>query len=289
METKIATRAIDKLKERLNADSVQQQFRNALGANTGTFVASVIDLFNSDAKLQQCDSNALIMESLRAATMHLPLNKALGFSYIVPFEKSYKDAEGKWAKKMEPVFVLGYKGLIQLALRTGKYRTINADAVYEGELRSVNRLTGEIDFQGERKSDKVIGYFAYIELTNGFSKTLYVTVHQMAEHAKRFSKGLKADVSVQSLEELAQIQPEGKTQIGWMGNFSAMAIKTVLRMLLAKYGYLSVEMEEAISSDMRSESYDNEDKYEEVKTVDMGDADVIAAEGQKAIDFEPGY
>ena len=95
----------------------------------------------------------------------------MGFAYIIPFNNSIK-VNGAWTKKKTPTFQLGYKGYIQLAMRTGQYRTINADVVYEGELQKVSKLTGEISFEGEKSSDKIIGYFCYFELLNGF-KTLY--------------------------------------------------------------------------------------------------------------------
>ena len=157
---------IEALKNMLKAPSVEEQFQNALQENTGAFVASVIDLFNGDKTLQECEPRQLVMEALKAATLKLPVNKALGFSYIVP----YKSRQGVVA-----TFQIGYKGYIQLAMRTGKYRIINADLVFEGELRTINKLTGEIDFSGEKSSDRVEGYFAHIELINGFSKTLYRT------------------------------------------------------------------------------------------------------------------
>ena len=255
-------RGVDLLKNMLNAESVQAQFKNALGKNSGTFVASVIDLYNGDKSLQQCEPKAVVMEALKAAVLHLPINKALGYAFIIPFNNNrkvkYTDEQGvereRWEKVMEPTFQIGYKGLIQLAMRTGQYRTLNADAVYEGELRKVNKLTGEIAFDGERTSDKVVGYFCYFELLNGFAKTLYMTVEQMAMHAKRFSKGLKKETTVESLINLAALPVSDSNAVGWMGNFHGMAIKTVIRNLLSKYGYLSIEMQNAIADDYEGET-----------------------------------
>lgn len=297
---------VDVLKSIMNAESVQQQFKNALGKNAGTFVASVIDLYNGDTGLQQCQPKQVVMEALKAAVLHLPINKALGYAYVIPF-KNTKKVNGQWVKVYEPVFQMGYKGYIQLAMRTGQYRTINADAVYEGELRKVNKLTGEIAFDGERTSDKVVGYFCYFELLNGFSKTLYMTVEQMANHAKRYSKGLvkyddagnKVDVTVDSLVALADLPmaPDSKT-VGWLGNFHGMAIKTVIRNLLSKYGYLSVEMQDAISND-----YEGDDATDDrgtliqnnanAQTVYMADVDYQEVEDAKQLPGsemeDPGY
>lgn len=255
-----APKKVDVLKNMLNAPSVMEQFNNALAKSAPTFVASVIDLYNGDTNLQQCEPKMVVMEALKAAVLKLPINKALGYAFIIPFNNSVKDDKGNWIKKMVPTFQMGYKGYIQLAMRTGQYRTINADVVYEGELRKVNKLTGEIAFDGEKKSDKVIGYFCYFELLNGFSKTLYMTVEQMAEHAKRYSKGLKKETTVESLLNLSNlpVATDSKT-VGWMGNFHGMAVKTVIRNLLSKYGYLSIEMQQAIENDTEGDTSDNRD------------------------------
>lgn len=275
-------RKIDVLKGMLDTDSVQKQFKNALGNNSGSFVASVIDLYNGDSNLQKCEPKQVVAEALKAAVLHLPINKALGYAYIIPFNNSKKvqfvDEHGnqreRWDKVMEPTFQMGYKGFIQLAMRTGQYRTLNADVVYEGELRKVNKLTGEIAFDGERTSDKIVGYFCYFELLNGFSKTLYMSVEQMARHAKRYSKGLKKDVTVENLAALADLPVSDTSTVGWMGNFHGMAIKTVIRNLLSKYGYLSIEMQNAIADD-----YSGEHSGDDVQTPEIVNATIVDDEG----------
>ena len=245
------------------------------------------------------------MEALKAAVLHLPINKALGYAFIIPFNNNrkvkYTDEQGvereRWEKVMEPTFQIGYKGLIQLAMRTGQYRTLNADAVYEGELRKVNKLTGEIAFDGERTSDKVVGYFCYFELLNGFAKTLYMTVEQMAMHAKRFSKGLKKETTVESLINLAALPVSDSNAVGWMGNFHGMAIKTVIRNLLSKYGYLSVEMQNAIADDYEGETYGSapEDQTpvvldaEAVVYEDVSQQGQLPAPAADPQEVDPGY
>lgn len=164
------------LRTMLEADSVQKQFYNALKENKDAFTASIIDVYTGDQALQTCEPRLVIQEALKAAVLKLPINKALGFSYIVVYNNNKRDSNGQWVKIPTPTFVVGYKGYIQMAMRTGQYRTINADVVYEGELRGVNKLTGEIKFDGEKASERVIGYFAHFELLNGFSKTLYMSV-----------------------------------------------------------------------------------------------------------------
>jgi recombination protein RecT len=202
---------VKKLKKVLNAPSVQEQFENALGENSGAFVASVIDLYNNDDYLKKCDPNKVVMEALKAATLKLPINKQLGFAYVVPYKKKGKPT---------PQFQIGYKGYIQLAMRTGQYRHLNADVIYEGEEIKEDRLTGNISIEGEKESDKVKGYFAYMELVNGFSKTVYMSKEDMKKHGEKYSPSYKYKSSA------------------WQTDFDSMGLKTVIRKLLSKYGIM---------------------------------------------------
>lgn len=206
----------------LNNNAIQQTLQSTLKENSGAFATSVMNLFNNDKLLQQCEPKAVLAEALKAAALKLPVEKQLGFAYIIPFKDHGVP---------KPQFQLGYKGYIQLAMRTGAYRYINADKVYKGELKSVNKLTGAIDLSGERISDEVIGYFAYIETLNGFNKTLYWTTEQIKAHADKYSKSYKAKNAI------------------WRDNFDEMAIKTVLRNLLSHYGVMTVEMSKAMSDE----------------------------------------
>lgn len=267
---------MDVLKNILKADSVQEQFKNALAENSGAFVASVIDLFNGDNNLQLCEPKSVVMEALKAATLKLPINKSLGFAYIVPYNNSKKDQNGNWMKVVTPTFQIGYKGLIQMAMRTGQYRFINADVVYEGEVKTVNKLTGEIDFTGEKKSDKIVGFFAYIELLNGFSKTLYMNKEKVDAHAKKYSKSYD----------------NAKTP--WTTNYEEMALKTVLKGLLGRYGYLSVEMMNAFDHDQEHEDTEVRDRAN-TKEIGFTDAEVVTAPESapvnepEAATIDPGF
>lgn len=258
------------LKSTLNASSVQEQFKNALKDHKDAFVASIIDLYSNDKSLQECEPNLVIKEALRAATMNLPLNKALGFSYIVVFKNSVRQNDGRFVKVPTPAFIIGYKGLIQLAMRTGQYETINADVVYEGEIGKVDKLTGKISFDGEKKSDKIIGYFCHFQLLNGFAKTLYMTVEEMAHYAKLNSPSISKDLTEEKLVELAN-KNISKKAVGWEGNFTSMALKTVTRRLLSKYGYLSIQMQDAIANEVEPNESRDEIIAERAnkKTVDV--------------------
>jgi recombination protein RecT len=242
----IVKRPTDRLKQVIQSPTVQEQFRNALGENSGMFVASLIDLYASDSYLQQCEPGKVVMEALKAATLKLPINKSLGFAYVIPYKTK--------SSKQEPQFQMGYKGLIQLAMRTGQYRYINADKVLEGELKRHDKMTGEIEL-GEPTGSKVIGYFAMIETVNGFRKVIFWTRDQVEAHAKRFSKAYNS------------------THSPWKTDFDAMALKTLLKSLLGKYGIMSIEMANAFSKDSDAD----EDPQ----------AEIDANANQEPLDIEP--
>lgn len=249
MSTKNQITPVQRLKNALNAESVQEQFRNALQDSAPLFAASLIDVYGSDRDLQDCEPGAVIVEALKAATLRLPINKNLGFAYIVPYKSK---------GKAQPQMQIGYKGLIQLAMRTGEYRYLNADVVYKGELKSFDKLTGHMDLSGERTSDQVVGYFAYLELLNGFSKAVYWTKDQVLEHAKRFSKAFNSDYSP------------------WKTDFDAMALKTVLRNLITKWGIMSVEMVQAVDRDIEADAQREIAEYANSEVLDIDDGIVDA-------------
>lgn len=267
-----------KLKTILNAPSVQEQFQNALAENKDLFVASIIDLYNGDKSLQTCQPAQIVSEALKAAVLDLPINRALGFAYIVVYNNTVKSKDPQtgrdvWTKVPTPTFIPGYKGYIQLAMRTGQYRTINADFIYEGELRTVNRLSGEVALDGKKTSDKIVGYFCYFELLNGYSKTLFMSVEDMAKYAKRYAPGIKKDTTIAQLIEKANNGIVSKS-VGWEGNFNDMALKTVIRRVLSKYGYLSIKMQNAITADDNASQHalvarDEALQIADVKTIDI--------------------
>lgn len=209
---------MDAFKGLLNSQTTRAQVAKSLKENAGAFLSSMLDLYSGDSSLQSCRPESVIRECLKAASLNLPLVKTLGFAYVVPF-------------KNEPTFVIGYKGLIQLAQRTGQYLNINADVVYEGELKSKNKLSGMIDISGQATSDKAVGYFAYFRLINGFEKTYFMTKADVEAYAKRYSPSYNASFSP------------------WKNEFDKMALKTVIRQLIKTYGIMSIEMQTALATD----------------------------------------
>lgn len=227
--------AILSVKNLLNNESVKKRFENVLGQKAAGFMASIINTVNSNTELQKVDANSVIMSALVAATLDLPIDKNLGFAHIVP----YNVKEGtNFIKKAQ--FQLGYKGFIQLAMRTGQYKTINATEIYEGELVKHSRLKGEVEIDEDKRiSDKIIGYAAYFSLINGFEKTLYMSIDELRGHGQKYSKTFNND----------------KGQ--WKQNEQAMCLKTVLKLLLSKYGILSIEMQSALKTDQAVINSDN--------------------------------
>lgn len=230
MENELVKTPMEKMKSVLSSESVQEQFKNALAENSSLFVASLIDVYGSDAYLQKCSPALVVAEALKAAVLKLPISKGLGFAYIVPYKQSRKEG-GKWVSELIPQMQIGYKGYLQLAMRSGIYRFINADVVLEGELQAHDKLTGQIDLSGEPISGEIVGYFAYIETVNGFRKAIFWSHEKVLAHAKTYSKSFDSKKSA------------------WATNFEAMALKTVLKALLSKYGQMSVEMAGALSAD----------------------------------------
>lgn len=176
------------------------------------FTSSMLDLFEDGGNyLQKCDPMAIVKECLKAAQLGLPLIKSLGYAYVVPY-------------KNIPTFTIGWRGMVQLAQNTGKYRFINAGMTYEGQTVEHDYLSGSVRISGEPTNDKVTGYFGYFELLNGFQKTVYMTKEEVEAYGKKYSKAYSNGP--------------------WQTNFDDMAKKTVLKKVL-KFGPSSTQMEQA--------------------------------------------
>ena len=233
------------VKALIKSDAVQKSFNEVLKDKATSFTANVLSLVNNDAYLAQSEPMSIITGAMTAATLDLPLDKNLGYAYLVPF-KDYKNGNVQKAQ-----FILGYKGYIQLAQRSGRYKALKVTPVYEGERISWNRLTEEIDFDPEKRvSDVVIGYCGHFELLNGFKKTVYWTKQEVENHRIKHNK-----------------MKDKKTLSGvWASDYDSMACKTVLRNLLSKWGILSIEMQTAEIRDERTMDLDTETN--EIKIVE---------------------
>jgi len=215
------------VKNLFSKDEVRNKFQELLGKRAPSFITSVLQIVASNDLLSKADPHSVYHSAAVAATLDLPLNNSLGFSYIVPYNQKQKDGSYKQVAQ----FQMGYKGFIQLAQRTGQFQTISASPIYEGQLVEQNPLTGFIfDFK-QRKSEKIIGYASYFRLLNGFEKTLYMTVEDLQKHGTKFSQTFKKGFGL------------------WKDDFDGMAIKTVLKLLLSKFAPLSIDMQRAVITD----------------------------------------
>ena len=247
----------------MNNSYYQTLLQNTLKENKGTFTTSLMELATSDESLLQCNPNALMAEALKAASLHLPLNKQLGQCYILPFKNH---------GVLTPTLVVGTKGYLQLAMRTGKYETINSDVVYDGELKGYDKVTGNLDLSGIRTSNVPIGYFAYMKMKNGFSKLLYMSLDEVCLYAKQYSPTVKFKdgVTSETLKNLALKQAASGVSdgVGWYSNFESMALKTVLRRLLSKWGELSIENNDILNIDEApSAEQQRDEEFDKAKEV----------------------
>ncbi len=217
----------------LNKDTIKNQINQVVGGKNGTrFIASVVSAVQNNQELQKCTNASILSAALLGESLQLSPSPQLGQYYMVPFNNNK-------TKEKEAQFQLGYKGYIQLALRSGQYKKLNVLAIKEGELLSYDPLNEEIEVsliedEVERENAETIGYYAMFEYLNGFRKTLYWSKAKMEAHALRYSKGYA--------------KKSGYTF--WEKDFDAMAYKTMLRQLISKWGIMSIEMMNALDSDM---------------------------------------
>lgn len=232
----------------------QEYLQNVLSEKKNSFVNNITALVSNNQKLQECEPLSLMYAGIKATALDLPLDANLGFAYVIPFRNNREN-------KFEAQFQMGYKGFIQLAIRSGQFKTINVTEVKEGELIEWDMLSGEVKFKAlpNREELKTIGYAAYFRLTNGFEKTLYSTVESIEKHAKKYSQTYSSSNQY--------VQKSSK----WNTDFEAMAKKTVLKLLLSRFAPLSVEMQSAIIND-QSIITEKGNKY-----VD-NDTDIVVAE-----------
>lgn len=211
------------LKSMINDERTKNKFKEMLGNKAAGFLTSLMNTTNGNAQLQQADPNSILKAGAIAATLDLPIDPNLGFAYIVPYNNRGKN---------EAQFQMGYKGFVQLAIRTGQYKRINVTELYEGQFESYDPITDELKYNlDNRLSDEITHYVAYFQTINGFEKYNVMSKEEIETHAKKFSKTYSYKGS------------------SWQTNFNTMAKKTVLKLLLSKFGILSIEMQTAQKAD----------------------------------------
>lgn len=214
------------VKSLFGRDDVKTKFQEMLGKRAPQFITSVLQIVSQNKMLANADPLSVYNAAAIAATLDLPINNQLGFAYIIPYNLRQDDG----SQKSVAQFQIGYRGFIQLCQRTGQFKTISATPIYEGQIKENNPLTG-IVFDFSKKGESVIGYAAYFELLNGFSKTFYMDNEAIKKHGQKYSKTFSSKFGL------------------WNTDFDSMATKTVLKLLLQKYAPLSIEMQKAVVSD----------------------------------------
>ena len=233
------------VKELVRSDSIKNKFNEVLGKRGPQFVSSIVNIVNSNQSLKNVDQMSVISSALVAASLDLPINQNFGYMYIVPYK-------GQAQPQM------GYKGYIQLAQRSGQYKRLNAISVYKDEFHGWNPLTEELnytpEFRDRDKDEQPIGYVGSFKLLNGFEKTVFWTHAMIDDHRQKFSK------------MSGQQEPSGV----WASDFDAMALKTVLRNLIGKWGPMSVDMQTAFLTD--EDAMDETNEIKDVEVTEHNDA-----------------
>ena len=264
MAEKNELNVMGQIKWMLSEETVKKKFSEVLGQKAPQFMASITNVVQGSEQLKQCDAKSILGGAFLAATYDLPIDQNLGFAAIVPYNNSkWNPATKEYEKHMEAQFQVMYKGLIQLAIRSGYYERMNCAAVYEDELVSYNPITGEVEFikdfskatQRDAGDDsKVAGYYAWFRLKTGYYQELYMTKKAVENHARKYSQSYRTDLN------------KGKKNSKWTTDFEAMALKTVIKMLLSKWGILSIDMQRAIQDDQKTYDENGEGTYGDNQT-----------------------
>lgn len=264
------------VKQMVSEENVKKKFAEVLGQKAPQFLASITNVVHGNAQLKKCPANSIISAAFVAATYDLPIDTNLGFSAIVPYNESvYNQKTKQWEKYPVAQFQMMYKGFIQLAIRSGYYEKMNYAVVYKDELLSYNPITGEVEFvtdfsnckqRYEGNPDNVVGYYAWFKLLTGFRKEFFMTTAEVDNHARKYSQAYRYDIE------------KNKKGSKWTTDFEAMALKTVIKLLLSKWGILSVDMQRAIQDDQKV--------YDEDGNASYGDnqPDIVEAEDPFAIE-----
>ena len=211
------------LKTMINDERTQKKFRELLGKKAPGFLTSLLNTINGNKQLQQADASSIMKAGAIAATLDLPIDPNFGYAYIVPYNNKEKN---------EAQFQMGYKGFVQLAMRTGQYKKITVSELYDGQFKSYDPITDTLEYDlNDKISDETTHYIAYFKLLNGFEKYFIMSKEEVEEHARKYSKTFNKSFS------------------NWKTNFDGMAKKTVLKLLLSKFGIMSIEMQTAQKAD----------------------------------------
>lgn len=253
------------------SDAVKNKINEMIGGKDGQrFITSIISAVSANPSLAECDHSTILSAAMQGEALKLSPSQQLGHYYLVP----YRDNN---LKRTVAQYQIGYKGYIQLAMRSGQYRDLDVIEIREGEYKGKDKFTGKpviefIEDDDERENMPVIGYFAYFELLNGFRKSLYWSKAKMEKHALQYSKGYASD------------RRNNKAYTFWSKDFNGMAFKTMLRQLLSKWAVMSIDMQTAMTTDMTV--IDAEGSYRYVDNEEENNQDENLDEKYSAIPLE---
>ncbi len=254
----------------LTQDAVKDQINKVVGGKNGTrFISSIVSAVQATPALQECTNASILSAALLGESLNLSPSPQLGQYYMVPYDNRSKGAK-------EAQFQLGYKGYIQLATRSSQYKKLNVLSIKEGELIRFDPLNEEIEVNliqddEQREAAPTIGYYAMFEYTNGFRKAMYWSRAKMEAHAKKYSPGYKRDLE------------KGTSWTFWAKDFDAMAYKTMLRQLISKWGIMSIDLQDAIDSDMAVIREDGSRDYVETVQPDAVEEAAVPQEENAAV------
>lgn len=271
----------------LTQDAVKKQINSVVGGKNGTrFISSIVSAVQTTPALQECTNPSILSAALLGEALNLSPSPQLGQFYMVPFDNKKKGVK-------EAQFQLGYKGYVQLAERSGYYKKLNVLAIKEGELVRYDPLNEEIEVNlieddVEREETPAMGYYAMFEYENGFRKTLYWSKKKMLAHAEKYSQAFKRNGGAKSLELLEQGKiPEKemwKYSSFWFKDFDGMAMKTMLRQLISKWGIMSIDLQTAVDKDMAVIHEDGSAEYVENE---QEEENVVAEQELNEVPKEP--
>ena len=254
----------------LTQDAVKDQINKVVGGKNGPrFISSIVSAVQATPALQECTNSSILSAALLGESLNLSPSPQLGQYYMVPYDNRSKGAK-------EAQFQLGYKGYIQLATRSSQYKKLNVLSIKEGELIRFDPLNEEIEVNliqddEQREAAPTIGYYAMFEYTNGFRKAMYWSRAKMEAHAKKYSPGYKRDLE------------KGTSWTFWAKDFDAMAYKTMLRQLISKWGIMSIDLQDAIDSDMAVIREDGSRDYVETVQPDAVEEAAVPQEESAAV------
>lgn len=234
----------------LNSSSIQDYLQSVIGSNKEKFITNLVSVTNQNKQLQNCTNLSLMSGAIAATTLNLSLNSSFGYAYLVPFKNKHLTKE-RGHDVFEAQFQIGYKGYIQLALRTGEYHKLNAVPIYESQFISWDAVTESLVLNPDdsKIDDKVVGYVAFLRLKNGFEKTMYWSYDKMIKHADTYSQAFSSEIYDKIKNNQIPEKDMWKYSSFWYKSFDDMALKTMLRQLLSKYGIMGEEMQKAYEYD----------------------------------------